>query len=394
MSLRGVSASALERIAACPASTTLTRVREESPAAERGKAIHAYLAAVVEKGRDAALAEAPDDWREACAAIELDGLPIMEPEAYAAEVAYALDVESGVAREVGRNIGREYGDIGPTEIVGASDWEAITHDAVIVIDVKTGSAVTHPMKNPQLRFLARAASQLRRKTRAYAGILYVHPDKGSHFSWTVFDAFDLAVIGNELRALAVQVREAKEKAAKGEPLTFTRGAHCRYCPAFDVCPAQAALIREVLAFGPEMEFQTVETLLGNGAKATAFRRVKDLKMLVGRLEARVTAFASMEPIELGDGKVYGPAPGPERISDGNTAYRVLAEAYGETVANAACAIEYTTSKGAIEKAMKIVKEHEGGSIKDHVAKAMTRLRAAGAASQSMIVKEHVKKGEP
>src|SRR5690606_33417344 len=97
-----ITASKIERVAACPGSEALPHAESTSAAAERGSAGHAFLAAAGKLGREAALEQVPEEHRALCEAIDLDRLPVD----LLAEPAYAWDPVTGKARFLGANIGR------------------------------------------------------------------------------------------------------------------------------------------------------------------------------------------------------------------------------------------------------------------------------------------------
>ena len=96
------SFSSLARVERCPCSALLQQVDETSGYALDGRRKHSYLERAATVGRDAALAELPDDEREAAAAIDLAAMPWLQ--SGAAEGAFALDLEHGTARELGRGL--------------------------------------------------------------------------------------------------------------------------------------------------------------------------------------------------------------------------------------------------------------------------------------------------
>jgi hypothetical protein len=71
-----ISASQLQRISICPGSAVLPRGPfETSPAAERGTAVHEYIAAIADGAVAAnALALVPAEHQDFCAKIDVDAI--------------------------------------------------------------------------------------------------------------------------------------------------------------------------------------------------------------------------------------------------------------------------------------------------------------------------------
>src|SRR5688572_29929926 len=100
------TASELDVLFQCIGPAVLPRVRQlHAPKRELGTAAHLFLERTGD-GMDHAEALAlieQDDHREYCAAIDISRIP-----RGAVEVAFAIDVVTGKARELGRRLGRQY----------------------------------------------------------------------------------------------------------------------------------------------------------------------------------------------------------------------------------------------------------------------------------------------
>ena len=79
----------------------------------------------------------PEAWRAICAEIPDPGQGL-------AEVAFAYDVETGKARELGRDVERQYGKLAPTEIPGSLDLLYMVGDVLHIDDYKTGRSEVPP----------------------------------------------------------------------------------------------------------------------------------------------------------------------------------------------------------------------------------------------------------
>lgn len=186
------SASGLNRDANCPANRSLPQVETNSPDAARGTSIHHYLE-LLGGGMEAeqALAQIPEEHRQLCQDLQTDDLPL-DPEEYRQEVAFAYDLETGAARELGAGLQRDYSARTPSEVVGTAD---VAHrDQVEVIDWKCDafeSTCPPPKKNPQLLFLALALARVRGADSAVVRIVHIKADGANWQESANLDAFDL-----------------------------------------------------------------------------------------------------------------------------------------------------------------------------------------------------------
>lgn len=394
--MRGVTMSALPRVSRCPASAALPQARAESADASRGTAVHRYLERVAQVGREEALDEVPEDVRPLCEAIDLEQLPV-DPSAFAAEVAMALDYDTGEAREIGRGRNRNYGPLGPTEVAGTADVVALLgDDAVYVGDYKVGwghSRHTPPAsRNLQLRALALAMAQLHGRGRAVVELIHVLDDGEVWCDRAELDAFDLDLVGVELQDTADRVDQAREQVGQGQVPEVSMGPWCRYCPAFASCPGQTALLRAV-AESPSQEADELLALLTPQQAARAYERLQQVKEALKRVEAAIHAYAREEPIPLGDGMVFGPVEASRDAVDGPVARQVLVRLYGQEVADAA--VEYEASKASIDRGLRRLVEHfkqrgERVTLKALKEEALKAIRAAGGITTTtrVTVREH------
>src|SRR5690606_5564131 len=112
----------------------------------------------------------PEKYRDLCEAIDFERLP----QGLAAEVAIAIDVQTGKARELGRGNGRCYETVRETEIPMTLDLLGANDDAVMVGDYKSGySDVPPAVENGQLRTNAVAAARLIGRDTAVVEIIRI-----------------------------------------------------------------------------------------------------------------------------------------------------------------------------------------------------------------------------
>lgn len=249
-----------------------------------------------------------------------------------AEVSYAYDAASDTGRFLGVGINRNYGEMRPFEIAGTIDAEGRAPGVLVIVDKKSFEAVTPAARNPQVRFLALAASRADPASRVEVAI--------SH----MISGMDTAEIDDlELDIIAQSVRDLLVRAANPRPI-FNTGRWCRWCPAFDDCPEQRTLL--AAATGDAALFSE----LNEETAASIYELHSRIKILSKRLGERLYAYASDRPIKLGGGKVFGPhAVLSNEKLNGDIVYEVAKSLYGQTFAD--LATSRNASKASIKRAV-------------------------------------------
>ncbi|MET0406267.1 MAG: PD-(D/E)XK nuclease family protein [Cystobacter sp.] len=314
------SASALERAFACPGSQVLRQFKSRGTRwTVRGTVIHRFLVRVAElvrqgyelmDAREVALNGVPPKHFEACCLIELDRLPAADPSAYAYEVAFAYDLETDEARELGRNVDREvaYRDVKSTEVVGTIDVVGVAEDCVLVLDYKTGHRYFGPIAEyEQLLFAALAACRVYGKDRAMMAIIRLDEEGHPYFLWAEVTAVELDAFALRMRELDATISDMKILAASGQEPETVSGDHCQYCPAVAACPTYMAMARAMSS--PEDD-NALMPQLGEETGAVYFERLRLMKKVVERYEKALQLYAEQAPINLEGGWVYGKRPFP------------------------------------------------------------------------------------
>lgn len=370
---RPITMSRLPIVVPCPASAALPYVtRDVGAPAKRGSAIHAYLAEVSQVGREKALASVPEEYLDACEAIDTERLPTH----LAPEVAFLLDLETGEAEEIGRDIDRRYpDDVGPMQIVGTADLVGIDEGAgaVVVYDYKTGWAAQEEAGlHWQIRGLALAAARAYGQSAARIGIIRVPETGRPSYDVAELDAFDLDAIEDSLRRTLARVAYWREAVAAGRTPDVHMGSHCRYCPAAYSCPGQVGLLRAV-ALSPDVAEPALDELTPEVA-AEAYRRAQHIEAMLARVKAQLEGVATRAPIPLGDGRELGPVTMRREKLLADVALPILREHYGEGVAKAA--VELRTSKKAIRDALRPYAQRLDAKITDIEREALDLIRGA------------------
>lgn len=376
---------------------------------ELGAEKHAYLYSVLMRDPkttpEQLLAEVPEQHREACARIDLDPLPAGQPGRWAGEVTWAIDVNTGRCRELGRNLMRRYVEagLGPSEIPGTIDVLGLSPDrlATVPVEMKTGWArVTRAKENLQLGFAAVCSAEVYGRERADGAILYVREDDVPYFDVATFEAFDLVAMKERIIDVGRRVLEARKAHLGFDPLTgevtgldlrkprLVVGRHCKHCKVQMVCPAQGALARRFVANASETEADLRKGLVDNDAAALLYRRLVALKACVEKMLGIVYARAKKAPIALGNGLVLGEVETSRESLDPEVVAEVVRDLYGEQWINKATSRD--TSKAALERLARELKAEDGGTMKSHVERVLdeTSKRGGVVVKPSRTIKEH------
>jgi hypothetical protein len=281
--MRMPSGSSVERALSCTGSVTLPSFDNVNEFAEAGTVLHEYIDNALEYGVEVALAKVPPEHTDAALAIKIAGIEKLP--GHEGELALAYDLLADTTRVVGQRIGRDYGPrLKPSEIFLTIDAAGHDESKVYAIDYKTGFKQVSPAKsNWQLRLGALATARLHGASKAWVAIVYT---KGKLYTdWAEFDSIDLD-------SFADQLKDAYKAWTSAKP-RFTTGAHCGYCPAISQCPAQAGLWKTLTGKADNLDpVELYELFRAGQAQLKA-------------LESTLRAVATQQPIELGDGRLYG-----------------------------------------------------------------------------------------
>jgi hypothetical protein len=242
--------------------------------------VHAYLERVGKARTDAekaaALEACSDAVRPYCAEINLEDLPV-QPDQFAPEVAFALDVEAGAARELGRGLGRRYGALRENEIPGTADMCGVAARVAYAGELKSPHvAVPHVERNLQVKAEATAAALTWGKPAAIGELLLLREDGTAHKQRAYWNALDISDHLDEIRGVVRSVRSMRLRFAAGEVLPVTVGDHCKHCDAKPHCPGLTGLVRGVFELPGDYRHPIT---VANAADA--WRRVKVAQKVLG-----------------------------------------------------------------------------------------------------------------
>jgi hypothetical protein len=349
--------SALERIDACVVSETYPHVGEINPYAMHGTIVHEFLRACNAIGREAALLEAPIEHVEALEQIDLDALPV-DPKSYAAEVAFAYNVETGEGRELGRALSREAAKAKcrPGEMPGVADVVGLTSNGGVVLpDYKTGWGHVSPAEvNWQVKTYALMAARAYGAEHASVQIIRVLDNGRIWSSKLEMDALDLEDHALELRKLMSRRARVLQLAAEGrrdELPNAVLGVHCRYCPAFRFCPAQlmalVGLRSPIVGESGEMTSEKV---------AEAWVALEQVERQLKTRKATLEQFALQTPVALPSGKILGRCKSTKETLLADRAQPILESLYGQelglAVARDSIDLSPSMTKSSLKRALR------------------------------------------
>jgi CRISPR/Cas system-associated exonuclease Cas4 (RecB family) len=299
--------SGLERAMRCPGSCALPRAGHTGEAAEYGNANHAAI-------------EAGDRSKPVVALVFEDAEEVRQ------EVAYALNVATRTVREIGVNIGRDYGKLDENEIALTLDFEGKKRGEWWVVDWKSRERVTKAADNWQIRAAVLAVME-RHGTDMVAGALAYLDD--NELDAAPFDVFQAGVYWNELAAMVRRVRDAEARIARGETLDVASGSWCKYCPALPHCPAHtrlaAALLGELEGVDTQIASLTVEQC------GRAWELLKRYDVIADRVRESIKARARSEVVPLTGGRRLALVEMPGRSSLDQDAVKARFKKLGEPV---------------------------------------------------------------
>lgn len=393
--------SRLETAFGCRASTVLPQADVRSDDAARGTALHAFLENVVkfqdparltgpvdastllERARDAAVAEAPETLREAMKTIPLDRLVDLDlsPDRCAVEVAHAYDVATGTARELGRGTERNYGDLSPTEYAGTIDFAQLLGEGRGRIrDWKFGSSRRTPAReNPQMLKGALDFARTHDLREVEVEIVRWDQDGVPWFDSATLSIVDLDAFAFRLEDLHKRIEKDRADYEQGLLPRCTVSEHCRFCPAARFCPAQSNLARSLVDETTDVsQVATKKIVLTDDLMRQLVVQVPIAEKRLEEIKRAMKLFASQTPVSLPDGLVYGPRPDVRReIVDVELAKQVLTTKLGAEPAAAALSPAEMTMDG-VERARKayFLAHPEEKKVKGAVGKMDEEIEAA------------------
>jgi len=376
------SGSAIERAKRCALSVALPHANHQTEWTERGTVLHEFLEAVVNFDRETALAAMPDEYREACENLNLEGLDAQL--SLGAEIAFAYNLETDTCRELGRGVGRAYDTVGIDEVpctldvVGVRKISDITRG--FYADWKSGWRARKIAGNDQIAFGALCISRAYDCDVVDGQLIHVHEDLPPYVQRIVYERWELDFYRDELREHHARWKALRARVLGGDmPREYSTGPWCDGCSAREFCPAQTSQIRALIA-GDTFDGIMRMSPIPDSALAELYEDIERAESALKFAKSKLWGIAAQRTVSLGlepDGKSERwigrlIRDGNEKL-DGEAVYDVVAREYGDEAATAAT--EVVSSKKKLDAAIKAAVPR--GQKAAAMRKVLDELRASG-----------------
>lgn len=375
-----VTGSSLGHAEKCAAAAVLPRVGTDIPQAAFGSAGHEHVQLRAEHGVDVAMEQLPataarwqlTEAQTGALTALLRKFEWTPPRGARAEVALCLMDDGRVVQIRGgrgeyelpagglfaMTIDLMWSD--PSPLPRTDPPRPPASSTLWVIDLKFGRDSNVPPIAGNAQALAGAvlAARWTGAERVLPGVLFVRPGKGD---WDVLDHWlgpeQIDELHEQLVSTLGRVREQSRKLAAGEWLDYTEGPHCEYCPSQAHCPAKTALLQRYLG-SPMQPSQLGELGALKPEQASALagwlpQAERFLAQVRAALQAHVKANDGA-PIDLGDGRLWGPHAVTKTVIDSRRALPVVTAQLGAGAAMEA----FKVSKGGLEAVLRATPSDE------------------------------------
>lgn len=241
------SASSCEQLVHCPASHALPQREHHNNKNARGTEHHDVLAGKI-NGR---VPKAPEKAQKIVSELKLietvcDGVESLE-----AEVAYVVDVKNKTARLLGKDLNRQYGELGKYEIPTTLDVVGMKNGKPFFRDWKFGSHSTRYQMLVQAMAMTFSNTYKSKILHPLVdgGVVFVDIDGRSFYEET--ETFYLSDLDEAADALvdAIDARDAIAGQLMTAPVPpkTVEGPWCQYCSAMPYCPSRAAMVKQLVS---------------------------------------------------------------------------------------------------------------------------------------------------
>lgn len=298
-----------------------------------------------------------------------------------AEVKFAINVATGVGRELTAPGKRNYSEADALDVCGTADVVGTKYGAPLVIGDRKSfdPSIPRAQVNAQLHI---AALALGRAWGEADREVFIHHETRP-LDVAIIDEIDCDAFFGELRELVTTSARARQRYTEGQPVSFTPGPQCRWCAGFNACPKQRELVAMVQSDATDNQVEMLLPLGDDESFAQAYQLKERLSMLLKRLTSSLIAAASDRPRPIGNGRMFGKvtAQGNESL-DGDVAWTVIKDRYGQSIADAA--VERSTSKKRIKEALSL--KGAKGQVAEMERIVLEEIRAKGGATRKTVTK--------
>jgi hypothetical protein len=333
--VKRLTASAVPRALACPASLVLPQSEYRTEYADQGHERHEEMEDAAEHDRS----KLPDEVQRL----------IMPGDVLGAEMAFAYDVATDTARDLGPIAKRDYERAGlrPYELAGTPDLIIVGNGRIVVCDYKSFAEVDHAETNEQTMTYALMVARCYGFDSVTVAIVYLVANRRPTIA---------TVYGPDLDAHAARLRKLQSDivtVAKNPTAHASVNEHCRYCPAFLACPAQKQLTSDAGNGLVSVRVEAAIPFVDDAEAADAYELLGRIGLIHQRLRAALYARAAERPIPLHSGKMFGPVAkeGNEKL-DADIVYDVVRAKHGQAIADSA--VKRVATKTQLKSALGFV----------------------------------------
>jgi hypothetical protein len=202
--------------------------------------------------------------------------------------------------------------------------------------IERGNVLLPVRRNPTLMAASMLACKWSSATAVVPTVIRLKPGEGLHERGDALSIHDLRVIELELRILLAHVEHHRSLYERGQPLLFREGVHCIGCPCAWVCPAYNKAARALLDRvdaeaepAPLEEHEAIELALA----------VEQMQQFVQGARRSLRAYVKEHgPLDLRDGRLWGPHERQARSMYTAKAVQELAKMVGDDLADEAITV--------------------------------------------------------
>lgn len=291
------SASSSEAFIRCPASHVLPQRKEYTERAEKGTDGHDYLTARINQRPIGA-----ERGRSMAGKFPLEKL-LAGKKNIRSETAYAVNVKKRIARFIGTDLKRAYGELLDYEVPVTLDVDAEDDDSSPwIADFKFGLWSTEW----QIVIQAMAVSYVRphRASRVSGGVVFIDGQTGGE-EWSeerrTYWLEELDDRASEMAHAFDRVAEIHAILKAGAVPPLSEGPWCKYCGAYPECPAKWKLAQSMMS--------ELKTMHGEAIKSwtipecgKAWERLREIETCAESVREKLTLRMAEAPFPTSNGK--------------------------------------------------------------------------------------------
>jgi hypothetical protein len=220
--------------------------------------------------------------------------------------------------------------------------------AVAEYQIERANVVRPVRLNPTLMATSMLASKWSGANTVVPRVIRLKPGEGLHERGEQLSIHDLRVVELELRNLLAQIEYHRSLYDSGQPLLFREGSHCIGCASAWICPAYNKAARALL---DRIDAEGEPTDLEDHEAVELALAVEQMQQFVAGARKSLRQHVNEHgPIDLRDGRVWGPYERTVRSMYSEKATQELAKIVGDDLANEATTLSQEQATRALRAA--------------------------------------------